>query len=49
MSDTERLWEAIRLKWPTPLPVWAELHPQRQMMILQSLNLLIYAAHMPND
>ena len=43
MSDVEKYWDAIRAKWPTPQPEWSKLDPQRQMMIIQSINLLIGA------
>jgi hypothetical protein len=41
MSDVEKYWDAIRAKWPTPQPSWHELDPQKQIMIIQSLNMLI--------
>jgi len=41
MSDVERYWNAIRAKWPNPTPEWKDLDPQRQMMIMQSINLLL--------
>ncbi len=41
MSDVEKYWDAIRAKWPTPQPSWHELAPQKQIMIIQSLNMLI--------
>lgn len=41
MSDVEKYWEAIRAKWPSPVPTWQHLGPQDQMMVLQSINILI--------
>jgi hypothetical protein len=43
MSDVEKYWEAIRnLCNPKP-PAWHELEPVKQMMIVQSINLLLEA------
>jgi hypothetical protein len=43
MSDIEKYYAAIITKWPTPMPPWNDLAPQRQMMFIQSFNLLIQA------
>jgi hypothetical protein len=49
MSDVERFYTAVCAKWPSPQPPWNELHPQRQMIIVQSLQLMIQAMSMPNE
>jgi len=41
MSDVEKYWDAIRAKCDKPQPAWHDLDPQRQMMIIQSINMLI--------
>ena len=41
MSDVEKYWEAIIAKWPSPVVAWHHLGPQDQMMVLQSINILI--------
>jgi hypothetical protein len=41
MSDVERYWEAIRKKWPTPTPSYRELDPMEQMMLVQSINIVL--------
>lgn len=46
MSDVERYYNAIRAKWPEPLPDWHNLGIQRQQMVIQSINILIHALHM---
>jgi len=48
MSEVERFWDAIRAKWPQPQPSWHELHPQKQMMIIQALNTMIQVMEIPN-
>jgi len=49
MTDVERFWDALRVKWPTPQPSWHELNPHRQMMIMQSLQIMIQTMEMPNE
>ena len=41
MSDVERYWEAIRKKWSHPLPSYQQLDPMEQMMLVQSVNILL--------
>jgi hypothetical protein len=44
MSDVERFWDALRPKWTnTPQKSWHELSPQKQMMIMQALQIMIQA------
>jgi len=43
MSDIERYWEAIRKKCNPMPPPWNSLSPMKQMMVVQSINLLIQA------
>ena len=44
MSDVGRFWEALRVKWThSPQKPWNELSPQKQMMIIQSLQIMIQA------
>jgi hypothetical protein len=39
------MYEKLRTKWHTPTKPWNELDPQRQMMIIQAINLMIQAMH----
>jgi len=41
MSDVEQYWEAIRKKWPAPTPSYHQLYPMEQMMLVQSINILL--------
>lgn len=41
MTDVEIYYEAIRKKWSHPSKPWHELHPQQQIMVVQSINLLL--------
>ena len=41
MSDVEQYWEAIRKKWPNPTPSYHQLDPLEQMMLVQSINILL--------
>ena len=41
MSDVEKYWEAVRGKWPSPLPAFNQLSMQEQMMVIQSINILL--------
>ena len=41
MSDVEQYWEAIKKKWPHPLPSYHQLDPVEQMMLIQSINILL--------
>lgn len=41
MSDVEKYWEAIRKKWPTPTPSYHQLDPMEQMMLVQSINIVL--------
>jgi len=44
MSDVERFWDALRPKWTnTPQGSWHELSPEKQMIIIQALNMMIHA------
>jgi len=49
MTDVELFWNALRAKWSGPTVSWHELHPQRQLMIMQSLQLMIQTMSMPNE
>ena len=40
MSDVEKYWEAVRIKFGSTRK-WSELHPQEQMLVLQSVNMLL--------
>lgn len=40
MSYVEKYYEAIRIKYGSTRK-WSELHPQEQMMIVQSINILL--------
>ena len=40
MSDVEKYYEAIRIKYGSTRK-WNELHPQEQMLVLQSVNMLL--------
>ncbi len=37
------MYEKLRLKWDQPTKPWNELDPQRQMMIIQAINMMITA------
>lgn len=41
MSDVEQYWEAIRKRWPHPTPSYQQLDPMEQMMLVQSVNILL--------
>jgi hypothetical protein len=41
MSEVEQYWEAIRKKWSCPLPSYHQLDPMEQMMLVQSINILL--------
>lgn len=41
MNEVEQYWEAIRKKWPTPQPSYHQLDPMEQMMLVQSINILL--------
>lgn len=41
MSEVEQLWEALRKKWHHPLPSYHQLDPMEQMMLVQSINILL--------
>ena len=41
MSEVEQYWEAIRKKWPHPVPSYHQLHPMDQNMLLDSINILL--------
>lgn len=41
MSDVEQYWEALRKKWPHPTPSYQQLDPMEQMMLIQSINILL--------
>jgi hypothetical protein len=41
MTDVEKFWEAIRKKWPTPQPSFKELGAMEQMMLVQSINIVL--------
>jgi hypothetical protein len=41
MSEVEQYWEAIRKKWWRPLPHYHQLDPMEQMMLVQSINILL--------
>jgi len=41
MSEVEKYCEAIRKKWPTPTPSYHHLDPMEQMMLVQSINILL--------
>jgi hypothetical protein len=41
MSDVEQYWEAIRKKWPNPLPSYQQLDPIEQAMLVQSINIVL--------
>ena len=40
MSEVEKYWEAIRSKTNDPRS-WNDLHMQEQMLVIQSINLLL--------
>lgn len=40
MSEVEKFYEAIRSKYGSSRK-WNELHPQEQMLVLQSINMLL--------
>lgn len=41
MSEVEQYWEALRKKWSHPTPSYNELDPMEQMMLVQSINILL--------
>jgi hypothetical protein len=41
MNEVERYWEAIRKKWPHPVPNYHQLDPLEQHMLVQSINILL--------
>jgi hypothetical protein len=41
MSEVEEYWKAIAKKWPHPLPSYHQLDPMEQMMLVQSINILL--------
>jgi hypothetical protein len=41
MSEVEQYWNAIIKKWPTPQPSYHQLDPMEQMMLVQSINILL--------
>lgn len=41
MSEVEQYYEAARKKWPNPTRPWSKLNGQEQMMVVQSINLLL--------
>jgi hypothetical protein len=47
MSDVEKMYEAMRLKWVEtrpgvpPKPTWHQLQPQHQMMLMQAFQQII--------
>jgi len=43
MTDIEKYYASIITKWPNPMPPWKDLDPQRQMMFIQSFNMLMQA------
>ncbi len=43
MSEVEQYWEAIRAKWPHPIPKWHDLDGQKQHLVLASVNFLLQA------
>lgn len=43
MTDIETYYNAVIKKWPNPMPTWGTLDPHRQMMFIQSFNLLMQA------
>ena len=40
MSDVEKYWQAIATKFGDSRS-WGDLHPQEQMMIIQSINMVL--------
>lgn len=42
MSDVERYWEAVGKRWGKPIPAFKDLHPQHQMQVIQSINILLH-------
>lgn len=48
MSEVEIYWKQICDKVGVNKP-WSTLHPQEQMMIVQSINLLLQVLHRKND
>jgi len=49
MSDVEKYWEAVRGKWPSSLPDFNKLPLQEQMMVIQSINLLLQVLNNHNE
>ena len=41
MSEVEQYWEAIAKKWPHPVPSYQQLNQMEQMMLVQSINILL--------
>jgi hypothetical protein len=41
MSDVEKYWDALRAKWPRPVPAFKDLHPMHQQQVIMSINLLL--------
>jgi hypothetical protein len=41
MSEVEQYWNAITKKWPHPVPSYHQLDPMEQMMLVQSINILL--------
>lgn len=41
MSDVEKYYEAIRKKWPTPTKPWEQLGVNEQLLVMQSINMLL--------
>lgn len=45
MSDVELFYNAICAKWQGSSVPWGELDPQKQIMFVQGLNMLLQVFH----
>jgi hypothetical protein len=41
MNEVEQYWNAIAKIWPHPVPQYHQLDPMEQMMLVQSINILL--------